>query len=111
MKFEIINPSDEAFIEGTFKACAIATSLLGEGHYGLERVNGNLTMPIMIFGYNKDWYEKTFGKKFEQLIDEIGLKKIVKALKTVKTATKSSLNDIEKRAKEIAENMKRLEKK
>lgn len=29
MKFEIINPSDKAYIEGEFKVCCVATLLFG----------------------------------------------------------------------------------
>ena len=40
MKYEIINPSDKAIIEGDdFKMVCIATIILGEGKYGLEAEN------------------------------------------------------------------------
>lgn len=109
MKFEIINPSDKATIKGTYKECAVANALFGEGNYGLKQINGKKEMPLMILGGNKDWFKKTFNKTFEELLDELGLKRIIKCLKTVKTKTKSSLNDIEGQAQSLARVLKKME--
>lgn len=56
--YEIANPSDAYTIEHEDEsvACA-ATLLLGEGHYGLTREDGDRTLPIFIFGGAAAWLE------------------------------------------------------
>lgn len=95
MKFEIINPSDEAYIEGDFKICCLATLFFGDGKYGLQQVGGDLTMPILFFEPRPDeWFKSQFGKPLKELLDEVSKEELGKALLSVKLARKrTSLND------------------
>lgn len=94
MIFEIINPSDEAYIEGEFKHCCLATLFFGEGHYGLQQVDGDLKMPLFLFGSPDKWLIEQFGKNLEDLLKETSKEDIGKALLTVKLVReRSSLND------------------
>jgi len=94
MKFEIINPSDEAYIEGDFKSCCLATLFFGNVQYGLKQVDGDLEMPLFIFGDADEWLTKQFGKTLEKLLAETSKEEIGKALLSVHLVReRSSLND------------------
>jgi hypothetical protein len=94
MKFEIINPSDEAYIEGNFKSCCLATLFFGNGQYGLKQVEGDLEMPLFIFGNADEWLKKQFGKTLDDLLKETSKEEIGKALLSVHlVGERSSLND------------------
>lgn len=109
MKFEIVNPSDEAYIEGDFKTCCLATLFFGEGNYGLKQVDGDLKMPLFLFGFGmEEWLKKQFGKTLDELFDETPTKDIAKALLSVHLVReRSSLNDFTTYAHNLG---KRLEK-
>lgn len=94
MKFEIINPSDKAYIEGEFKTCCLATVYFGNGKYALQQVDGELHMPLFLFGGADEWFTKTFGATLQQIFDATPLSEISDALLSVKLSGKrSSLND------------------
>lgn len=101
MKFEIINPSDKAFIEGDdFKAVCIATIILGEGKYGLKEEHGNAdyTMPPILFA--PEWFARKFGQTIAEALEKSNIIEMRQALSTVRLAgERTSLNDIEGRAK------------
>ncbi len=104
MKFEIINPSDEAYIEGGFKECCLATLFFGEGQYALKQEGGDLTMPLFLGGGHNEWLKKTFGKGLKELFAEIEKEDIMKALRSVHLAKeRSSLNDFTTHAHKLAE--------
>jgi len=118
MKFEIINPSDEAYIEGDFKTCVLATLLFGEGKYGLVEVDDNLQqkesgleMPLFLLGYGLDeWLKKQFGKTLKQLLDETSKEDIGKALLSVHLVReRSSLNDFTSYANSLGKRMLKQE--
>ncbi|MDH5665949.1 MAG: hypothetical protein OEY10_06605 [Nitrosopumilus sp.] len=99
MKFEIINPSDEAYIEGEFKICCLATLIFGNGKYALKEIDGDLEMPLLLFGTADEWLKKQFGKSFEELLNETSKEELGKALLSVHLVKKrSSLNDFTSRA-------------
>ena len=110
MKFEIINPSDKAYIEGDFKTCVVATLVFGNGQYGLQQVDGDMEMPVLLFGTAKKWLKEQFGKSFEELLDEVGKEKIGKALISVHLVKeRSSMNDFTSYANELGQKLLRKE--
>ncbi len=105
-KFEIINPSDKAYIEGEFLTCCLAVLLLADGHYGLEEVEGERTMPVFLFGGAKEWFKGEFN------IDGIApaladnRRAIKEALHSVYLAgERTSMTDLRRRAHQLAERM------
>lgn len=110
--YEIMNPSDKCFIEGTdFKTVCIATIFLGEGKYGLEQIEpkGYLSMPPIIFA--KSWFSERFGQTVEEAIKTSDKNSLRDVLSTVKLAgEQSSLNDIVGRAKDMVKMLGKEEK-
>lgn len=106
MKFEIINPSDEAYIEGDFKACVLATLWFGNGKYGLKQIDGNLEMPLFLFGDVDGWLKEQFGKNLEELLKEISNEEIGKALLSIHLVReRSSLNDFTSYANKLGQKL------
>lgn len=104
MKFEIINPSDKAFIEGDdlMEVC-VANALLGGGFYGLEQVGGDFRMPLLVFGGVNDWFCKTFKGPFDVCMSRVPLENLAKVLESVHLeGERTSLNDIVAKAKTLA---------
>jgi hypothetical protein len=104
MKFEIINPSDKAFIESdSFEMACLATCILSKGHYGLHEVKGDKRMPVLMFGGTDKFFKDNFGKEFEGSLNAADKTELAKVLQTVSLAhERSSLNDIVKSAKVFA---------
>lgn len=93
-EFEIINPSDEAYIKGDFKTCCLATILFGDGKYALKEVGGNREMPLFLLGGEEKWLTEQFGKPVDELMDDVGREAIAEALLSVRLARKrTSLNN------------------
>jgi hypothetical protein len=68
--FEIVNPSDAYSIDGTDKAAACAATLfLGEGFYGLNGPDGSVMGPF-IFGGAVEWFAETFGRSLDDYLSE-----------------------------------------
>lgn len=68
MKLEIINPSDECYLDtDDIEAAAFATMVIGRGAYGLRDESGKHYCPIMIFGgdVNTEW-NANFGHDFDK---------------------------------------------
>ena len=105
MIFEIINPSDKCYIEGDdFKTVCIATILLSEGGFGLQEVDGERTMPPLIFA--ESWFVDTFGQDFGTAINEASKSELASILSTVSLVEEcTSLNDIVGKAKYYAEQL------
>lgn len=94
MKFEIMNPSDEAYIEGSFEACCLATLLHGDGSYALQQVGGDLWMPPLFLGGLDEWCMKQFGKSFEAFSETVPEEEVRDALLSVHLAReRTSCND------------------
>jgi len=112
LKFEIINPSDEAYLEADdFEIAVIATLFISDG-YGLREVDGDFEMPIPVFvnmfndnGFQK-WFEKQFRKNLANAmkgVDKIKLKKVLESVHL--EGKRSSLNDFTSYAHKIAKNL------
>jgi len=106
MKFEIINPSDEAYIEADdFEQAVYATMLLGDG-YAIKQVDGDLEMPIPLFSDFGSWFLKQFNKPFDESGKGINKKEVAKILESMHLAgERSSLNDFTKYAHNLAKTM------
>lgn len=104
--FEIINPSDKAFISGDDEiVVSVATMLFSLGKYGLQEVDGEYSLPILAFGGGEEWMN-------ENGIDNNGewMKKnkegVIKALRSVRLdGERTSMNDIVSSANERADNL------
>jgi hypothetical protein len=110
MKFEIINPSDKAFIESdSFEIACLATCILSQGHYGLHEVDGEKRMPPFIFGGHDEFFKEKFGKTFQESLNSADQNEIAMALATVKLAgERTSLNDIVKQAHAYAKALRKV---
>lgn len=129
MIYEVINPSDAVTFEAPSDRIAqLATLLLGEGAYGLEREDGARdVLPIFLFGGADQWLSEHFPEGYGEAVDADGLE-IAKALRSLgyckvrdrkamiaaigtdaaalarwNDVKRSSLNNIGKRAQQIAE--------
>ncbi len=104
MRYEIINPHDEAYMEsGSHKHAAIAALLLGQGYYALREVDGDFEMPIMFLGGVEEWFKEKFGMTFSQIMDGFDKTVLIPVLESVKlTGEQSSITDFVSRAHAIA---------
>lgn len=103
MKFEIINPSDEAYLEADdFENAVLSCVVIGDG-YALKQVDGELEMPIPLFSDFEVWFQKQFGKTFEESLKKMNKKEIKKILESVHLkGERTSLNDFTKYAHAMA---------
>jgi len=101
--YEIINPSDAAFIDGEYEPCAAAVLFLGGGWYGMADDSNRDLLPL--FGLGGDVNE-WWGNKFGRTLDEYATNHkgdIKAALATVHLkGRRSSINDIVRKAKRLA---------
>lgn len=69
--FEIVNPSDPYTIDGTDRlAACVATLFLGSGGYGLRDADGELIMPILVFGGFEEWLRQQAITDFDAWMTE-----------------------------------------
>lgn len=110
MKFEIINTSDQAFIESdTFRTACITITILGNGQYGLREVDGNLKMPPLTFA--PTWFETEFDIDFDTALNDTSIDQLIDAFSTVSRPDEcSSLNDIVKNAQLYVESLQSTKK-
>lgn len=94
MKYEIINPSDVAYIESDdFKVVCVATAFLGNGLYGLKSIGGEIKMPAIAF--DKMWFDKTFHETMDAAFTLMSKTELIEVLKTVHLESEqTSVNDI-----------------
>lgn len=132
--YEIINPSDKYSLKsGSFLIACLATCFLGGGAYGLQEVDGDESMPVFILGGHDDWFTEKFGKPFGLALEDVALEELATCLESVvigdrdiyeqtiariaepdradwiemwNDKNRSSMNDIDKRAKALAESMR-----
>lgn len=102
MKYEIINPSDECYLEHPEQKVAITAGLvLGGGAYGLKSVETcEMALPILAFGGAEEFLNKTFGgpESYALFVAE-NYRAISDALLSVSLPQeRTSLNDIAGRA-------------
>lgn len=111
MRFEIINPSDKAFMEGDLKVAAIAITLLSKGQYALKEVDGNGGVPLFIFGGGDEWFQDNFQQTIQEAYDSCSNADIAAALLSVELAgERSSMNDFTSKAHKMAERLLELAK-
>ncbi len=58
------------FEAASFTAACVVATLLGGGFYSLWR-NGKQVMPVFMFGGAEKWYQRTFGKNFQDVVQEV----------------------------------------
>ena len=108
MEYEIINPSDKAYISGNdLKRVCVATIILGDGLYGLSMKDGHNIMPVVRFA--KNWFKEKFDQPIADAIEEcIQREDFYKIFESVRLdSERTSLNDIVGRAKNLAKMVKR----
>lgn len=107
MRYEIINPSDKCYITAENEKVACLCNLyLGNGMYGLKREDGSIADGVRIFDTEStlnEFFEGDFGKFADNHIDEI-----VACFASFEYAgERTSIYDIEARAKKFAEAFER----
>lgn len=111
MKFELINPSDPYTVEAAdFMVGAVAACLLGDGKYGLRGLDedAEARMPVFLLTNPDEWFIDKFGMTYESAAlhcIQTRTEELAQALESVTLTSdhRSSLNDIGRRAKAIAE--------
>lgn len=67
-QFEVCNPSDKATIEADDPVVAcVATLLVGRGQLGLLDENGDILLPVFLFGGADEWIAKNIGAEEDSL--------------------------------------------
>ena len=94
MKYEIINPSDECYIESENETVAcFCTLLLGNGMYALNNDNDETILPVLV-GYDADEWEENHIGDVEKFISE-HIDEIIQCLRSVEYAReRTSMNNI-----------------
>jgi len=79
-----INTPEKAytFEASSFTIACVVTTLLGGGFYSLWR-NGKQVMPAFMFGGAEKWYQRAFGKNFQDVVQEISLDQIAQIYLTL----------------------------
>src|SRR6185369_376207 len=71
MLYQINTPEKaHTFEASSFTIACAVTTLLGGGFYSLWR-NGKQVMPVFMFGGAEKWYQRTFGKNFQDVVQEV----------------------------------------
>lgn len=110
MKFEIINPSDEAYFEADSYEVACIASMLIHEMYGIKEDGGTFEMPppgLMLLADTLDaWFTNTFGKTFKEISDSVDKRSVKKALlSTHLVRERTSVWDVVGWAQEAARNL------
>jgi hypothetical protein len=83
MLFQINTPEKPyTFEASSFTAACVVATLLGGGFYSLWR-NGKQVMPMFMFGGAEKWYQRTFGKNFQDVVQEVSLDEIAQIYLTL----------------------------
>src|SRR5689334_23294643 len=71
MLFQINTPEKPCTFEASsFAAACVVALLLGGGFYSLWQ-DGKQVMPVFMFGGAEKWYQRTFGKNFQDVVQEV----------------------------------------
>jgi hypothetical protein len=70
------------FEASSFTTACVVTILLGGGFYSLWR-NSKQVMPAFMFGGAEKWYQRTFGKNFQDVVQEVSLDEIAQIYLTL----------------------------
>lgn len=100
MKLEIVNPSDECYLESDdLEAMAFSTLFISDGKYALQDEEGNQVLPLFLFAnmeeIDKHWQDK-FGHTVIEFAEGDGcFERIANACESFYyVGERSSLNDI-----------------
>ena len=115
MKMEIINPSDECYLENDdLEASAMMVAIISDGKYALNDMVGNELMPLFMFGddgaIEKFWQEK-FGHSLDDFANSEGVRKrLADVCDSFSYGVKgrSSLNDIGDAFKSYGDEMRKV---
>lgn len=107
MKFEIINPSDKAYLDAEEYDVACLASLLVTEQHGLKQVDGEFKMPPFLFGGADKWFTDNFkisvGEDWKKK-----RKEVIACLKTVRYSDgRSSLRNFVKYAHDLAKSLEK----
>ena len=111
MKYEIINPSDKAFIEADdFEVAAVACVLIGRGQYALDPVSGKgEKVPIFLFGGHDAWFREKLGRPLGECIDAVKKDKLAALVACLRSAKldgeRPSLNNFTGYAHKLADKL------
>ena len=76
MLFQINTPEKPyTFEASSFTAACVVATLLGGGFYSLWQA-GKQVMPMFMFGGAEKWYQQTFGKNFQDVVQEVSVDEI-----------------------------------
>jgi len=70
------------FEASSFTAACVVATLLGGGFYSLWQ-GGKQVMPAFMFGGAEKWYQWTFGKNFQDVVQEVSLDEIAQIYLTL----------------------------
>ena len=109
MKYEIINPSDECYIESEDETVAcFCTLILGKGKYGLNNDNDETILPIL-FDYVDEWVKNHIGDVDTFMSEHID--EIIQCLRSVEYAReRTSMNNIQGLAFAYADSIEKNKK-
>ena len=83
MVYQINTPEKAYTFEASnFTAACVVTTLLGCGFYSLWQ-DGKQVMPAFMFGGAEKWYQRTFGKNFQDMVQEVSRDEIAQIYMTV----------------------------
>ena len=81
-----INTPEKAytFEASSFNAACVVTTLLGGEFYSLWQ-DKKQVMPVFMFGGAEKWYQRTFGKNFQDVVQEVSADEIAQVYMTILT--------------------------
>lgn len=109
MKYELVNPHDPIFLETDDERFAKLAVLCLSTAYGIRDTDGNLVMPILLFGGMDEFLANEFGGRdaANELV-ESNLLKIADVLDSFSTqGDRTSLSDVCTAAKSLAQSLRK----
>jgi hypothetical protein len=83
MLYQINTPEKaHTFEASSFTAACVVATLLGGGFYSLWH-DGKQVMPVFMFGGAEKWYQRTFGKNFQDVVQEVSPDEIAQIYMTI----------------------------
>jgi hypothetical protein len=92
--FEFINPSDPYFFEAPdLEIATVLVALMSEGKAAAQEVNGDLKVPLMLFGDPSQWFKENFGKTISEVLDHVHNERTEELIKALESFMIGSLED------------------
>jgi hypothetical protein len=83
MLYQLNSPEKPyTFDASSFTAACVVATLLGGGFYSLWQ-DGKQVMPVFMFGGVEKWYQRTFGKNFQDAVQEVSPDEIAQIYMTI----------------------------